>query len=100
MQGIQQCPHFEQMKKDCATEGIEIPKNIMAQDPRAHILTPQQYLRDVEEGTMPPMRNHNVLKELTEKSMNPGDQTKFVMMEFRDFKWPSPLVTPGPQNHK
>ena len=52
MQGIQQCPHFEQMMKDCAGEGIEILKNIMAQDPRAHILTPQQYLKNVEEGTM------------------------------------------------
>ena len=52
MQGIQQCPHFEQMMKDCAAEGIKILKNIMAQDPRAHILTPQQYLKNVEEGTM------------------------------------------------
>ena len=100
LQGIQQCPHFKQMKKDCAAEGIEIPKNIMAQDPRAHILMPQQYLKNVEAGTMPPMRNHNVLKELAEKSTNPEDQTRFVMMEFRDFKRPSPPATPGPKNRK
>ena len=41
IQGIQQSPHFKQMKKDYAAEGIELPKNIMANDPRAHILTPQ-----------------------------------------------------------
>ena len=58
LQGIKQCPHYEQMLKDCAAEGVQIPKNILAQDPKAHILTPQQYLKNVEEGTMPPMCNH------------------------------------------
>ena len=47
IQGIQQCPHFEQIKKDCKAEGIELPKDILAQDPRTHILTPQQYLQNV-----------------------------------------------------
>ena len=41
IQGIQQSPLFEKMKKDCAVEGIKIPKNIMAKDPRTHILMPQ-----------------------------------------------------------
>ena len=50
LQGIQQCPHYEQMLKDCAAEGVQIPKNILAQDPRAQILTPQQYLKNVEGG--------------------------------------------------
>ena len=62
IQGIQQSPLFEQMKKDCATEGIELPKDIMAKDPRTHVLTPQQYLKNVEAGTMPPMRNHKTTK--------------------------------------
>ena len=100
LQEIQQSPYFEQMKKDCAAEGIELPKDILAQDPRTHILMPQQYLKNVEAGTMPPMRNHNILKEMAEKSRNPEDQTRFVMMEFQDFKRPSPLATPGPQKSK
>ena len=100
LQGIQQSPLFEQMKKDCAAEGIELPKDIMAKDPRAHVLTPQQYLKNVEAGTMPPMKNHNILKELAEKATDPEDQTHFVMMEFRDFKCLSPPRTLGPQNCK
>ena len=100
LQGIQQSPLFEQMKKDCAAEGIELLKDTMANNPRVHVLTPQQYLKNVEAGTMPPMRNHNILKELAEKAMDLADQTRFVMMEFRDFKCPSPPRMPGPQNHK
>ena len=75
LQGIQQSPHFKQMKKACADEGMEIPKNIMANNPRAHILTPQQYLKNVDTGTMPPMKNYNVLKELVEKATDPANQT-------------------------
>ena len=100
IQKIQQCPYFEKMKKDCAAEGIELPKDILAQDPRTHILTPQQYLKNVEAGTMPPMWSHNVLKELAKKSTNPADQTRFVMVEFKNFEWPSWSDTPGLQNHK
>ena len=36
---------------------------------------------------MPPMSNHNLLKEMAEKA-GQADQTKFVMMEFRDFQRP------------
>ena len=78
---------------------IELPKNIMAKDLRTHVLTPQEYLRNMEARTMPPMNNHNVLKEMAEKA-TVKDRTKFVMMEFRDFKCPSPPTTPGPQKHK
>ena len=82
LQGIKQCPHYEQMLKDAAaTEGVQISENILSQDPKAHILTPQQYLKNVEEGKMPPMSNHNLLKEMAEKARQ-ADQTKFVMMEF------------------
>ena len=55
------------MQKDCKVEGIELPKNIMAKDLRTHVLTPQEYLQNVEAGTMPPMNNHNMLKEMAEK---------------------------------
>ena len=99
LQGIQKSLLFEKMQKDCKAEGIELPKNIMAKDLITHVLTPQEYLRNVEAGTMPPMDNHNVLKELAEK-VTASDQTKFLMMEFRDFERPSPPKTPGPQKRK
>ena len=47
LQGIKQCPHYEQLLKDTAAEGVQIPENILAQDPKAHILTLQQYLQNV-----------------------------------------------------
>ena len=99
IQGIQQSPLFEKMQKDCEAEGIKLPKDIMAKDPRTHVLTPQEYLKNVEAGTMPPMNNHNVLKEIAEMAAT-NDQTHFVMMEFRDFKYPSPPKMPGPQKCK
>ena len=68
IQGIQQSSLFEKMQKDCKAEGIKLPKDIMAKDPRTHVLTPQEYLRNVEAGTMPSMNNHNVLKEMAEKA--------------------------------
>ena len=49
--------------------------------------------------TMPPMNNHNMLKEMAEK-VTANDQTRFLMMEFRGFKRPSPPKTPGPQKRK
>ena len=99
IQGIQQSPLFEKMQKNYKAEGIELPKNIMAKDPRTHVLMPQEYLQNVEAGTMPPMNNHNVLKEMAEK-VTANDQTRFLMMEFRDFKHPSLPKTPGPQKRK
>ena len=56
------------MQKDCKAEGIEIPKNIMAKDPVTHMLTPQEYLRKVEAGAMPPMDNHQMMKEMAESA--------------------------------
>ena len=100
IQGIQQSPLFEQMKKDCAAEGIELPKDIMAKDLRTHILTAQEYLKNVEAGTMPPMRNHNVLKQMAKKATGPNEQTRFVMMEFWDFKCLSLPKMLGPQKCK
>ena len=81
IQDIQKSPLFKKMQKDCKAEGIELPKNIMAKDPRTHTLMPQEYLRNMEAGTMPPMNNHNVLKEMAKKA-TANNQTKFLMMEF------------------
>ena len=74
IQGIQQSLLFKKMQKDCKAEGIELPKNIMAKDPRTHVLMPQEYLRNVEARTMPPMNNHNVLKEMAEKAAEQSDK--------------------------
>ena len=93
LQNIKKSPLFEKMKKDCQAEGIEIPKTIMAKDPVTHVLTPQEYLQNVEAGTMPPMDNHQMMKEMAENAtMN--SQMKFMMMEFRDIKRPTPPTTP------
>ena len=88
------------MLKDCTTQRVQIPPNILAQDPWVHILTPQQYLQNVEAGTMPPMQNHNLLKEMVEKATGQNNQTKFVMMEFHNFQYPSRPETPAPQTKK
>ena len=71
-------------KKDCQAEGVELPQTIMAKDPVAHMMTPQEYLQKVAAGLMPQMENHQMMKELAEKN----DQTKILMMEFRDIERP------------
>ena len=70
LQSIKTNPLFNKMQKDCKAEGIEIPKNIMAKDPVTHVLTPQDYLQKVEAGTMPPMENHLMMKQMVEKCDN------------------------------
>ena len=93
LQNIKQSPLFQKMKQDCQVKGIEIPETIMAKDPVTHVLTPQEYLQNVEAGTMPPMDNHQMMKEMAENAtMN--SQTKFMMMEFRDVKRPTQPTTP------
>ena len=99
LQNIQKSPLFKKMQKDCKAEGIKIPKTLMAKDPVTHVLTPQEYLRNVEAGTMPPMNNHQMMKEMAE-NMTVHDQTKFLMMEFRDIQRPIPPTTPQPQKCK
>ena len=61
----------------------------MAKDPVAHMLTPQEYLQKVAAGQMPQMDNHQMMKELAEKN----DQTKILMMEFRDIECPKTQVS-------
>ena len=60
------------------------------------MLTPQEYLQNVEAGTMPPMDNHQMMKELAEKN----DHTKFLMMEFQDIECPIPPTTPQAPKRK
>ena len=84
LQNIQKSPLFDKMQKDCKAEGIEIPHTIMAKDPVAHMLTPQEYLQKVAAGLMPQMDNHQMMKELAEKN----NQMKILMMEFRDIERP------------
>ena len=91
LQNIQKSPLFDKMQKDCKVEGVEIPKNIMVNNPVAHILTPQEYIQKVEAGMMPQMDNFQMRKELAEKK----DGTQFLMMEFWDVK-----TTPQPPKHK
>ena len=86
LQNIQRSPLFDKMKKDCQAEGVEIPQTIMAKDPVAHMMTPQEYLQKVVAVQMPQMANHQMMKELAEKN----DQTKILMMEFRDIEHPKP----------
>ena len=94
LQNIQRSPLFDKMQKDCKAESIEIPQTMMAKDPVAHMLTPQEYLQKVAAGLMPQMDNHQMMKELAEKN----DQTKILMMEFRDIE--RPPTTPQPPKHK
>ena len=86
LQNIQKSPLFDKMKKDCQAEGVEVPQTIMAKDPVAHMMTPQEYLQKVAAGQMPQMANHQMMKELAEKK----DETKILMMEFRDIECPKP----------
>ena len=99
LQNIQKSPLFEKMQNDCQAEGIKIPKIIMAKDPVTHVLTPQEYLRNVEAGTMPPMDNHQMMKEMAEKA-TVNNQTKFLMMEFRNIERPIQPKTPQSQKCK
>ena len=74
----------ENAKKDCQAEGIEVPKTMMAKDPVAHMVTPQEYLQKVVAGQMPQMNNHKMMVELAAKN----DQTKILLMEFWDVESP------------
>ena len=99
LQNIQRSPLFNKMKKDCKAEGIEIPKTIMAQNPVTHILTLKEYLQKVASGKMPPMNNHQMMKQLAENA-TANDNTKFMMMEFRDVEPPVQPAAQNPQKRK
>ena len=99
LQNIQRSLLFEKMKMDCQAEGIEIPKTIMAKDLVTHVLTPQEYLQKVEAGTMSPMDNHQMMKEMAENA-TVNSQMKFMMMKFRDIECPTPPKTPQEPKRK
>ena len=80
LRNIQSSQLYQKMQKDCQAEGIEVPKTVMAKDPVAHMVTPQEYLQKVAAGQMPQMNNHEMFVELAAKN----DQTKILLMEFRD----------------
>ena len=84
LRNIQSSHLYEKMQKDCQAEGIEVPKMMMAKDPVAHMVTPQEYLQKVAAGQMPQMNNHQMLVELAAKN----DQTKILLMEFWDVESP------------
>ena len=84
LKNIQSSHLYEKMQKDCQAEGIELLKTIMAKDPVAHMVTPQEYLQKVAAGQMPQMNNHQMMVELAAKN----DQTKILLMEFRDIESP------------
>ena len=84
LRNIQSSHLYEKMQKDCKAEGIDIPKTMMAKDPVAHMMTPQEYLQKVAAGQMPKMNNHEMMVELAAKN----DQTRLLMVEFRDVETP------------
>ena len=65
------------------TEG-RLAKTMMAKDPVAHMMTPQEYLQKMATGKMLKMNNHEMMVELAAKN----DQTQLLMMEFRDIESP------------
>ena len=89
LRNIQSSHLYEKMQKDCHAEGIEVPKMMMAKDPVAQLVTPQEYLQKVEAGQMPQMNNHQMMVELAAKN----DQTKILLMEFRDIESPKKQVS-------
>ena len=84
LRNIQGSHLYEKMEKDCKAEGIDVPKTLMTKYPVAHMMTPQEYLQKVVAGQMPQMNNHEMMVELAAKN----DQTKILMMEFRDLESP------------
>ena len=96
IEGIKNSELYEKMKKDCQAEGINLLQNVMAQDSLTHVLTPQEYMKNMADRKMPPMRN---LQELADKT-NPNDGTRFMMMEFRNFSRLQLPKTLGQPKHK
>ena len=50
LRNIQSSHLYQKIQKDCQAEGIEVPKTVMAKDPVAHMVTPQEYLQKVAAG--------------------------------------------------
>ena len=63
------------MQKDCKAEGIDIPKTMMAKDPVAHMMTPQEYLQKVAAGQMP--KNEQARNDGRTSSQERSDPTTY-----------------------
>ena len=68
LQNIMTCPHYAQMMKDCQAEGVPVPHHLLAKDPQAHLMSPQEYLSKVQDNQIPRMNNHHVIEELASKT--------------------------------
>ena len=77
-------PPFRQNEKRLLGGRSRNTTNYHGEGPVAHMMTPQEYLQKVAAGLMLQMDNHQMMKELAEKK----DQTKILMMEFRDIEHP------------
>ena len=96
--GIMNCQHYKQMMRDCEKEGIPVPHHVMAKDLQAHIMTPEQYMQQVQKEQIPHMDNHKTLESLAKKMKNLPleEQPLITVLEFRDFQRSPPPPTPGP----
>ena len=92
-------PTFRQNAKRLQGGKYRDSQEYHGKGPVTHILSPQEYLQKVEAGTMPPMDNHLMMKQMAE-SVTLNNQTKFMMMEFRDIERPAPPKTPQPPKCK
>ena len=77
-------PSFRQNEKRLPGGRNRNTTNYYGEGPGGTFVTPQEYLQKVAAGLMPQMDNHQMMKELAEKN----DQTKILMMEFRDIEHP------------
>ena len=74
LQNIQRSPLFNKMKKDCQAEGVELPQTIMAKDPVAHMMTPQEYLQKVAANGQSSDDERTRGKERPDENLNDGVQ--------------------------
>ena len=72
LRNIQGSHLYKKMEKDCKAEGIEVPKTLMAKDPVAHMMTPQEYLH--EGGGWPNAANEQSRNDGRTSSQERSDQ--------------------------
>ena len=63
---LKECPHLENISKDCVKQAAEIPDLQAAAPITTNILTPQQYLKQEKQGLIPRMKNQEVLQYVAE----------------------------------
>ena len=75
LRNIQSSHLYEKMQKDCKAEGIDIPKTMMAKDPMAHMMTPQEYLQ--KGGRWPNAENEQSRNDGRTSSQERSDPTTY-----------------------